>query len=241
MATYDYDLSSGQSSVKVALGERLCEGTLLRGMLVHSAGNYAAMLIEMMGMSASTFVTMMNGDARSLGLRQTHYVDFTGISPGDVSTAQDQSVVAVNLMTNEPIVRDIVALANVKLPVAGLVESYTPFEGQYGVIGVKSGFTTPAGGCDAMAIRITLNNAVITTYAVVLGVHGADAINRAGQMALVLAQSIRAELKAAPLSVSGPAVEWIGWPGYLTTTPATATTSSTSTSTTSSTTTTTGP
>jgi D-alanyl-D-alanine carboxypeptidase (penicillin-binding protein 5/6) len=230
VALYNQDVETGQSNVKIALGERLCEGTLLRGMLVHSAGDYAQLLTTMLNMSETKFVAAMNKAARSLGLKHTRYVDYTGISPGDLSTAQDQSAIEVELMDNEPIVRRIVALPSVKLPVAGVVVSYTPFEGVDGVVGVKSGFTTPAGGCDAMAINVELGNTVITTYAVVLGVHGGDAIDRAGQYALTLAQSLRSRFKVTATS-AGSSVVWNGWPGYVVAPATTTTTTSTTTST----------
>lgn len=228
MAVYEHDVATGQSNVKEALGEHLCEGTLLRGMLVHSAGNYAELLTDLVGLHQAQFVAIMNRDARALGLKNTHYVDYTGISPGDVSTAQDQSVIEIALMTNEPIVRSIVALTSVKLPVAGVVGSYTPLDGEYGVVGVKSGFTDPAGGCDAMAVNSVINDTVVTTYAVVLGIQGADAIDRAGQFALNISQAVRAKLRAAPAS-SGTSVQWVGWPGYQNVPPVTTTTTTTTT------------
>jgi D-alanyl-D-alanine carboxypeptidase (penicillin-binding protein 5/6) len=238
MALYEHDVETGQSNVKIALGENLCEGQLLRGMLVHSAGDYAQLLTTMLHMSQAQFVAAMNRAARSFGLKRTRYVDYTGISPGDVSTAREQSVIAVELMANEPIVRSIVALTSVKLPVAGVVGSYTPYDGEFGVVGVKSGFTTPAGGCDVMAINVVLNKKVITTYAVVLGVQGANAIDRAGQFALVLAQSIRSKMRVAT-TPTGTSVQWNGWPGYVvaptTTTPTTTTTTTSTTTTTTST------
>lgn len=235
-AVYNHDVATGQSNVKVALGETLCEGQLLRGLLVHSAGNYAELLTTMLHMNQAQFVAVMNRDAAAFGLKRTHYVDYTGISPGNVSTAQEQAVIAVALMANEPIVRSIVALPAVNLPVAGVVESYTPFEGEYGVVGVKSGYTGPAGGCDVMAINLTLDHTVFNTYAVVLGVHGANAIGRAGQLALVLLQSLRSRMKVES-TLTGKSVKWVGWPGYVVA-PPTTTTTTTSTTTTSSTTTT---
>lgn len=242
---YNHDVATDQSSVKVALGETLCEGMLLRGMLVHSAGNYAEMLIELAHMSDAQFVAAMNKAAASFGLKHTHYVDYSGISAGDVSTAQEQSVVAVNLMSNEPIVREIVALPSVQLPVAGTVASYTPYEGEYGVVGVKSGYTIPAGGCDVMAINVDINHTVIPIYAVVIGVHGVNAINRSGFIGLQLLDMIRSRIRVETTS-SGRAVQWVGWPGYVTTTtttsvPTTTTTLTAGTSSTSTTSTTTIP
>jgi D-alanyl-D-alanine carboxypeptidase (penicillin-binding protein 5/6) len=238
VALYHFDVATDQSSAAIKIGETLCEGTLLRGMLVHSAGNYAQLLVNMLGMTDAQFINKMNGDAKAFGMIHTHYVDYTGISPYDRSTAQDQTIIAVALMTDEPIVRSIVALPKVKLPVAGVVISYTPFIGQDGVVGVKSGYTNSAGGCDVMAINYSINNTVITTYAVDLGQHGGNALGIAGEANLLLSRSLRSEF----VRVTGPAgviVEWEGWPGYvvLTTTTTTSTTT-TSTSTTTSTTTT---
>lgn len=211
VALYHHDVVTGQSNVEIKEGVRLCEGTLMRGLLVHSAGDYGQLLVALMRMSKQQFVAVMNRDAAALGLRHTHYADYTGISPRSVSTAHDQAILAVDLMTHESIVRRIVALTKVALPVAGVVTSYTPFVGRAGVVGVKSGFTTPAGGCDVMAIHVSINHSVITTYAVVLGQHSADPLASAGQAALALSRSLRASI-ARVVTPSGVRIEWIGSP-----------------------------
>ncbi len=191
MALYEYDEATDQSGVPIALGEQLCERTLLRGMLVHSAGDYAQLLAALTGLSQATFVNVMNQTAKALGLHQTHYVDVTGISTGDVSTAANQVMVAADLMTQEPVVRSIVILQEVALPLAGVVQSYTPFTGQGNVIGVKSGYTNEAGGCDAMAMVDLIGTTSYTTFAVVLGEHSWNALGLAGSDALLLSHSIR--------------------------------------------------
>ena len=213
---YKYDVESGQSTVKIVAGMTLCEGVLMRGMLVHSAGDYAELLVMLTGMHEPTFVASMNQYARALGLRHTHYVDVTGISMGDVSTAQDQATLAADLMTNEPIVRGIVVLPQVSLPVAGVVQSFTPFVGLGGVVGVKSGFTNAAGGCDVMAVQYRIMNTVITTYTVVLGAHSRDPLLTAGTDALALSRSIRSSI-ARVLTSSGLQIQWIGAPSDLVT------------------------
>src|SRR5665213_2041540 len=113
VALYEHDVATGQSNARIAMGEKICEGTLLRGLLVHSAGDYSQLLQRMIGWSPATFVRVMNIDARKMGLSRTHYVDLTGILPEDQSTAGDQATLAVTLMTNEPIVDQIVALTHV--------------------------------------------------------------------------------------------------------------------------------
>ncbi|MEO9181670.1 MAG: hypothetical protein ABI298_08495 [Acidimicrobiales bacterium] len=209
MALYNYDVASGQSHARIVLGEHICEGTLLRGLLVHSAGNYSQLLQKIIGWSPSTFVRVMNRDARVLGLTHTHYVDLTGILPGDRSTAGDQATLAVDLMGAEPIVDQTVALPDVALPYNGVVESYTPLVGRAGVIGVKSGFTDLAGGCDVMAVRVTIGHVSLITYAVVLGVHSGNELVVAGNAALALSRSLRSSLRSVPKS-AGQNVEWTG-------------------------------
>jgi D-alanyl-D-alanine carboxypeptidase (penicillin-binding protein 5/6) len=209
VALYEYDVASGQSNARIALGERICEGTLLRGLLVHSAGDYSQLLQRMMGWSPATFVRVMNIDARKMGLTRTHYVDLTGIAPEDQSTAGNQATLAVTLMTDEPIVDQIVALTHVALPYNGVVVSYTPFIGVADVVGIKSGFTNPAGGCDVMAVKVTIGANTFLTYAVVLGQHGWNALENAGSAALALSRSLRPSIKQVR-TPTGVQLEWVG-------------------------------
>jgi D-alanyl-D-alanine carboxypeptidase (penicillin-binding protein 5/6) len=144
-----------------------------------------------------------------MGLTKTHYVDLTGISSEDLSTAGNQATLAVNLMTDEPIVDHIVALTHVALPYNGVVESYTPLIGVANVVGVKSGYTDPAGGCDVMAVKVTIGANTFLTYAVVLGQHGWNALGIAGDAALDLSQSLRPSIKQVR-TATGVQLEWIG-------------------------------
>jgi D-alanyl-D-alanine carboxypeptidase (penicillin-binding protein 5/6) len=216
LSLYHWDLAVDLSSAAIVEGETLCESTLLRGMLVHSASDYAQLLVVLVGMHEPTFISAMNQDARALGLKQTSYVDVMGLSTGDLSTAQNQAVLAATLMTDEPVVQGMVDLSQVALPVAGVVTSFTPFVGQGGVIGVKSGFTTAAGGCDVMAVDDYIGSSVIVTYAVVLGEHSDNPLGTAGNDALLLSRSIRASM-ANVETTSGREIEWIGSPTDVTT------------------------
>jgi D-alanyl-D-alanine carboxypeptidase (penicillin-binding protein 5/6) len=211
VALYHWDLDVQLSIVAIARGETLCENSLLRGMLVHSGSNYAQLLVRLTGMRMPTFVAAMDQAARTLGLKNTRYSDVTGLSSGDQSTAQSQAMLAARLMTDEPVVQGIVDLPQVSLPVAGIVVSYTPFVGQGGVVGVKSGYTNAAGGCDVMATNNVIGTSVITTYAVVLGEHGYNPLGTAGSDALALSRSIRSSI-ARVNTPSGRQIEWIGAP-----------------------------
>jgi D-alanyl-D-alanine carboxypeptidase (penicillin-binding protein 5/6) len=185
---YEADNSQHDSAVIVAVGEQLCEIDLLNGALVHSAANYADILGAMVSSTPEAFVALMNRTARSLGLRHTHYADDSGLSNESVSTALDQAKLATILMRSA-LVRSIVDQSVVDLPVAGYVNSFTPMVGVSNVVGVKSGRTAAAGGCDVMAVAYRLNGQRHLVYAVVLGQRGGDVLAEAGVAAFALATS----------------------------------------------------
>jgi serine-type D-Ala-D-Ala carboxypeptidase (penicillin-binding protein 5/6) len=188
--SYEDDKSHDDSAVIVTEGEQLCEIDLLDGVLVHSAANYADILASMVSPTPQDFVARMNATARSLGMHNTHYADDTGVSPLSVSTALDQAKLAAILMRS-PLVRSIVDQTMVDLPVAGFENSFTPLVGFDDVIGVKSGRTASAGGCDVMAVAYRLNGQRHILYAVVLGQRGGNVLADAGNAAFALAQSAK--------------------------------------------------
>ena len=208
VSTYDQLKLTDQSSVAVASGESICEGDLLNGLLVHSASNYAVLLANMVSGDVTSFVALMNRTAQSLGLRGTHYADASGFSNQSVSTALDQGRLAALLMKS-PLVRDIVDQTSVDLPFAGLVYSFTPYVGIDNVIGVKSGRTAAAGGCDVMAMTFLNGSTTDVAYAVVLGQQGGNLLGPAGDAALALEQS--ATVKDQATIEVGTVVGRIGW------------------------------
>jgi D-alanyl-D-alanine carboxypeptidase (penicillin-binding protein 5/6) len=209
----DYEALSAQdeSSVYVVQGESLCESDLLNGLLVHSASNYAVLLANMVSGNTTAFVAKMNVTAVSMGLSGTHYADVSGFDPGSVSTALDQAKLAIALMKS-PLVRSIVDLPDVTLPVAGTVASFTPYVGVDNVVGVKSGRTAAAGGCDVMAMTYLQGSRTKTLYAVVLGQQGGDLLGPAGDAALALAQSaLKSQLPHSYRFLSSTSWGTIGW------------------------------
>jgi len=188
VANYEQLEALGESTVPVVEGEQLCEIDLLEGVLVHSAGNYAVMLANMVAGSNGAFVADMNSEAKALGLAGTSYVDVTGLSPQSESTALDQVRLSALLMES-PLVRSIVIQSSVTLPDVGSVNSFTPYVGTDNVIGVKSGRTQQAGGCDALAMDYQQGWDTRIVYVVVLGQQGGDLLGPAGEAALALANS----------------------------------------------------
>ncbi len=150
VAEYRHDLRTGQSCVQVAADETLTERELLEGLIVHSANNFATLLARMVEGDDEAMVDAMNATAAHLGLTATSYADVSGFDPASVSNAADQLKLA-QLLLEDPTFASISRLTSVVLPVAGVVTTYTPYLGKPHVVGVKSGVTDVAGGCDVMA------------------------------------------------------------------------------------------
>jgi serine-type D-Ala-D-Ala carboxypeptidase (penicillin-binding protein 5/6) len=100
--------------------------------------------------SVPAFVGEMNGEAAALGLRHTHYADASGANPATVSTAADQFRLTV-LALRIPVFRQIVAMQQVTLPVAGVAYNVNASLGHDGITGVKTGSSDEAGGCLSFA------------------------------------------------------------------------------------------
>lgn len=215
VAEYRHDLRTGQSCVQVAADETLTERELLEGLIVHSANNFATLLARMVEGDDEAMVDAMNATAAHLGLTATSYADVSGFDPASVSNAADQLKLA-QLLLEDPTFASISRLTSVVLPVAGVVTTYTPYLGKPHVVGVKSGVTDVAGGCDVMAYDAYLDGHTVQVVAVVLGqrpaVAGRSFLQVAGRAALVLASGTAKHLGIWHVAEVDHAVGAIGWP-----------------------------
>jgi D-alanyl-D-alanine carboxypeptidase (penicillin-binding protein 5/6) len=211
---YNQDVVSNNSSALVAAGEQLTELQLLGGMLVHSADNYADLLARWDAGSVPAFVKEMNDAAAQLGMHQTHFADASGVDAGSVSTATDILKVATPDMAN-PVVDALVRMPSVTLPVAGTIGTYTPLLGLQGVIGVKSGFTTAAGGNDVLAVRRTVHGRSTLLLAAVTGQQGPNVLGQAGLHGLALVNALAPLVGATALLSEGDVVAHVSSAGQL--------------------------
>jgi serine-type D-Ala-D-Ala carboxypeptidase (penicillin-binding protein 5/6) len=167
VAAYRADRTAGQSVVAVRAGERLTERQALEGMLLPSGNNIATLLARWDAGSERAFVAKMNTRARALGLAHTRYTGASGVRASTVSTASDQVRLAMRAM-EVPALRLIVAMPQATLPVAGRQYNKDALLGQDGIIGIKTGTTSQAGGCFVFAARQHLAARSITVVGAVL-------------------------------------------------------------------------
>jgi D-alanyl-D-alanine carboxypeptidase (penicillin-binding protein 5/6) len=203
VADWDHDVDTDQSNVEVATGEVLTERQLLEGLLVHSANNFADTLAEWDAGTVAAFVTKMNATAQVLGMTHSHFVDPSGFDQQSESTPADLLKV-VRLDMEFPVFAQTVTMPSVTLPVAGTVFSATPLVGIPGIVGVKSGFTMAAGGCDVLALLDRVDGQLIVVLAAVTGEQqGATPVAVAAEAALALAKSVAGQIVGVRLVRQG--------------------------------------
>jgi len=164
----DVDRLKGTRS-RLQLGVTLPRSEMLRLALMASENRAAAALARSHPGGTDAFVTAMNLKARQLGMRDTRFVDPSGLNPNNVSTALDLAVL-VNAGYHYPLIRDYSTTESVRLAFRGsrktralafrnsnaLVRS-----GQWEIGLQKTGYISEAGRCLVMQARISAKPVII--------------------------------------------------------------------------------
>ncbi|HET9733138.1 MAG TPA: hypothetical protein VFP54_10725 [Acidimicrobiales bacterium] len=164
VANYQAGLAGQQSVVKVEAGEKLTELQALQGLLIPSANDLATALANWDAGSVPAFLAKMNSTAAQMGMSHTHFTDVIGLDATTVSTASDLMILGQKAMANQ-VLASIVGQKQVDLPVAGMQYNTDYILGRNGVIGIKTGSSSEAGGTFLFAA----NAAAAGKPAVVIG------------------------------------------------------------------------
>jgi D-alanyl-D-alanine carboxypeptidase (penicillin-binding protein 5/6) len=157
----------GESTIHLRAGERMTVEDLLKGALVQSANDAAdALADDVAHGSAPAFVSMMNAQARKLGLTNTHYSRPDGLdAPAHYSSAHDVTKLAQLVMRN-PVVRRIVGLRTAEIAGGRQLHTWNDLLGIFrGLDGVKTGHTAAAGWCEVAEVK----RDGLDVYATILG------------------------------------------------------------------------
>ncbi len=210
---YNNDTVNDDSNAQVVLGEQISEEQVLGGMLVHSADNYADLLARWDAGSQQAFVVKMNADAQRLGMDQSHFADPSGVNPGSESTASDLLRVAAADMA-DPVFASLVQMSSITLPVAGTISTYTPLLGLLGIVGVKSGYTSEAGGCDVLAVVRPVHGRNTLLLAAVTGQTGPNVLAQAGLHGLALVNAVQPLIGTTSILRHGQLVAHVSEAGH---------------------------
>jgi D-alanyl-D-alanine carboxypeptidase (penicillin-binding protein 5/6) len=194
-AAYTAQKAAGLSLVKVAAGEKITERQALQALLLASGDNLAEILARWDAGSASAFARRMNANAARLGMTSTHYADAAGLNSASVSTAKDLLKLAPAAMAKSTFA-EIVGESTATIPL-NKIKNYNTLLGRNGVIGIKTGSTTAAGGCLLFAAHRTVSGHTYTIYGAVLGTPGTrntilgNALSRSAALIAATERSLR--------------------------------------------------
>lgn len=133
------------SSMYLQEGEVLPIQTLLYGLMLRSGNDAAVALAIYCGGTVEGFVAQMNDKARTLGLKDTHFMNPNGLDhPQHYSTARDLAILSAYAMKN-PIFAQTVSTRSVTAGERILKNHNRLLWSLPGADGVKTGFTKAAG------------------------------------------------------------------------------------------------
>ncbi len=165
-----------QGRLNVAEGEQVTVKDLFHISLISSSNNATMALARSTGLSAEEFVKKMNAKAADLGLKQTKFVEPTGLDPVNQSTAKEIAWLLKFALSNKTI-QEAVVKRNYTFRLAPngqarnisstnvLLSERLPV-GAAKIVGGKTGFVEEAGYCFAVIMEDKSGHQIIT---VVLG------------------------------------------------------------------------
>jgi len=153
------------SSSRLRFGTQLTRQELLLLALMSSENRAASALGRHYPGGLPAFVQAMNRKARELGMNDSHFVDSSGLSSSNVSSAMDL-VRMVNAAYRNPTIREFSTQTEHEVNVMGRTQHYVStnrlVRGGNWEIGLqKTGFISEAGQCLVMQARVQGRNVVM--------------------------------------------------------------------------------
>lgn len=148
----------GGSQIYLETGEKMTVKDMIKGITMASANDATVAMAEKIAGSESKFVAMMNSKVKELGLKNTHFVNATGLDEENhYSSAHDMGLIAKELLKHEQIL-DFTSVYEDYLRVDTpnkfwLVNTNKLVRLYEGADGLKTGFTDNAGYCMAVTAR----------------------------------------------------------------------------------------
>jgi len=153
----DVDTEKGSTS-RLRVGSVLSRGELLHLALMSSENRAAHALGRTYPGGMAAFISLMNVKARSLGMNDTHYVEPTGLSSNNQSSARDLAKL-VNVAHSHPLLRELTTSPGYLVDVGTRTLQYNNtnrlVKNPSWDIGLqKTGYISEAGQCLVMQAKV---------------------------------------------------------------------------------------
>ncbi len=161
---YNYQYVKKWESAKLNIkeGEKLTIKDLLYSALIGSANNAVESLVRVSGITREEFIGAMNDFALSLGATSTHFIEPTGLSPQNVSSAKDYAIITNEVFKNK-IIKDATGQEEYIFYTIGDKKRHRIrntnkllFAHHYNIVAGKTGYLDEAGYC--LVIQAEKNN-----------------------------------------------------------------------------------
>ena len=174
--------AKGGSQVYLKVGETMSVSDMLKSIAVSSANDCACAMAEHIAGSEAAFVERMNQRAQELGMKDTHFVNCTGLddSPeaeNHKTSAYDIALMSRELLKNHPKIKEFTTIwmDTIRGGAFGLSNTNKLVRFYPGATGLKTGFTSGAGYC----LSATAQREGMELIAVVMGSKTSQARNAA--------------------------------------------------------------
>lgn len=137
--------AQNESTVEVKSGQKISEREAINAIMIASANNVARLLARWDAGSEAAFVKKMNDAAKDLGMKNSTYTDPSGLKEQTVSTAADQVKLGKKVM-DIALFREVVRQSSYKDGNGKTQTNWNRLVPADGVVGIKTGTTTKAGG-----------------------------------------------------------------------------------------------
>jgi serine-type D-Ala-D-Ala endopeptidase (penicillin-binding protein 7) len=153
----DVDTEKGSRS-RLSVGAQLTRGELMLLALMSSENRAAHALGRTYPGGLQRFVQLMNGKASQLGMKSTRYVEPTGLSSNNQSSAQDLATL-VNYASNNPLLRELSTSPDSQVAVGEKTLNYVNTNRltrnpEWDIGLQKTGYISEAGQCLVMQAKI---------------------------------------------------------------------------------------
>ena len=153
----DVDATAGSRS-RLKLGTQLSRGEMLHLALMSSENRAAHVLGRTYPGGILPFVLAMNGKAQELGMKSTRYVEPTGLSSSNQSSAEDLARL-VRVAYTHPIIRDLSTSREASVPLGARQVQFRNTNGlvrnpEWEIGLQKTGYISAAGRCLVMQAQM---------------------------------------------------------------------------------------
>ena len=164
--------AKGGSQIYLKVGETMSVSDMVKSIAVSSANDCACAMAEHIAGSETAFVELMNRRAGELGMKDTNFVNCTGLDDGPEAQnhktcAYDIALMSRELMKNHPDIKKFTTIwmDTVRNGAFGLSNTNKLIRFYNGATGLKTGFTSGAGYC----LSATAERDGLELIAVVMG------------------------------------------------------------------------